>query len=129
MTFTIKQALLGCGLIALVAAGCQEAEPTGAKGLRDIDIPPGFTFETSREVVVTVSATEEKIGGSHGALEIALPDGKVLYRGPLAVAQPLSVNLAVPTKDTDLLLKVGSSGRWLAGTAAIAGGVANFDFR
>jgi hypothetical protein len=129
MSFTIKQALFGFGLVALMAAGCQEAEPTGAKGLRDITIPPGFTFETTREVVVTVSATEEKIGATHGALEIALPDGKVLYRGPLAVAQPLSINLAVPTKDTDLLLKVGSSGHWLAGTAAIASGAATFDFR
>lgn len=113
-----------------MAAGCQDGAPTtGNAGLRDINIPPGFTFETTREVVVNVSATEEKLGGTHGALEIALPDGKVLYRGPLAAATPLAVNLAVPSKDADLLLKVGSSGKWLGGTAAIAAGAATFDFR
>lgn len=114
----------------MVAVGCQDGAPTGNTGsLRDITIPPGFTFETTREVVVNVSATEDKLGGTHGALEIALPDGKVLYRGPLAASTPLAVNLAVPTKDADLLLKVGSSGKWLGGTAAIASGTASFDFR
>lgn len=114
----------------MMAVGCQDGAPAGnTSSLRDITIPAGFTFETTREVVVNISATEEKLGASHGALEIALPDGKVLYRGPLAASTPLAVNLAVPTKDGDLLLKVGSQGKWLGGTAAIASGTASFDFR
>ncbi len=109
-----------------LAMACSSGSTPHAPGLRDVTVPADFAFETTREVVVAVHARATTLGASHAALEIALPSGQVLYRGPIAAATPASLTLAVPTKDTELLLRVGAGDRWIAATAAIAAGQAQF---
>ncbi len=121
--------LVGCSLFAILAVGCQEAAPSGPDSLRNVKVPEGFDFATSRSVALTVNATEDKMGAAQGLLEVALPSGEVLHRGPVTAGTPLTLNLSVPTKDADLLLKVTAGDKRLDGTAAIADGTAAFDVR
>lgn len=111
----------------LLAAGCDggSAAPRPS-GLRDVPVPAGFDFATTREVVVEVRASEATLGASHGALEVALPTGQVIYRGPVAAAAPTVLHLPVPTKDAELLLRLGVSGGWRAASAGITDGAAVF---
>ena len=115
--------ILGSGLINAVAAaalmsvlGCAQGTgegntPEQPQSLRDVQIPQDFTFATSRAVSVTVSANAETLGAETGALEVARADGRVLYRGPLSVSQPLSLNLSVPTKDDVVKLRLSANGQ------------------
>lgn len=122
--------LVGCSLFAILAVGCQEAATPAPDSLRNVKVPAGFDFATSRSVALTVSATEQKLGAAQGLLEVALPGGEVLHRGPVSAGTPLTLNLSVPTKDVDLLLKVTAGDKRLDGTAAItADGAAAFDLR
>ncbi len=107
-------ALAGAALVTVVgcAQGAGDAGNTDQpKTLRDVEIPADFTFATSRAVALTVGATEESIGAPTAALEVARADGAILYRGPLSVATPLTLNLAVPTKDSALKLKISANGQ------------------
>lgn len=122
--------LAGCTLIAMLAAGCQDAAAPTPDSLRNVKVPDGFDFATSRSVALTVSASEDKLGTSQGLLEVALPSGEVLHRGPVNAGTPLTLNLSVPTKDADLLLKVTAGDKRLSGTAGIqADGQASFEIR
>lgn len=107
-------ALAGAALVSVV--GCAQGigdgnNPEQPKTLRDIEIPEDFTFATSRAVSVTVSANSANIGAETGALEVARADGRVLYRGPLSVSQPLTLNLAIPTKDDVVKLRLSANGQ------------------
>jgi hypothetical protein len=107
-------ALAGAALVTVV--GCAQGTgdsntPDQPQTLRDIEIPQDFTFATSRAVSVTVSAAQATIGADTGALEVARADGRVLYRGPLSVSQPLTLNLAIPTKDDVVKLRLSANGQ------------------
>lgn len=107
-------ALAGAALVSVV--GCAQgteggANPDEPKSLRDVEIPADFTFATSRAVALTVSASQESIGAPAAALEVQRADGRVLYRGPLSVQTPLTLNLAVPTKDDSVKLKLSANGQ------------------
>jgi len=108
------QALAGAALLTVV--GCAQGtdgtngtdEPTS---LRDVEIPADFTFATSRAVALTVAASQETLGAPSAALEVQRADGRVLYRGPLSAQTPLTLNLAVPSKDDTVKLKLSANGQ------------------
>jgi len=107
-------ALAGAALISVVGCAQQGGEPNNPEqptSLRDVEIPEDFTFATSRGVALTVEANQDTLGAASGALEIARTDGRVLYRGPLSAGTPLTLNLAVPTKDDALKLKLSANGQ------------------
>lgn len=105
--------LAGAALVTVVgcAQGTDGTNNPEQKTLRDVEIPADFTFATSRAVALTVGASEASIGAPTAALEVARADGAVLYRGPLSVSTPLTLNLAVPTKDSALKLKISANGQ------------------
>ena len=102
---------------ALLAAGCTFGpRPTGgssggpdekgvaaAMPLAEAKVPAGFTFAATQSVDVTVQADDKLLKpGQVAGVEVARPDGKVLYRGPVFAEQPARIALAVPLKDKAL---------------------------
>lgn len=113
-TTIVINALAGAALVSVVGCAQQAGDantPDQPQTLRDVEIPEDFTFATSRGVALTVAANEATIGAPTAALEVARADGRVLYRGPLSVGSPLTLNLAVPTKDDSLKLKLSANGQ------------------
>ena len=110
---TLINAIAGAALVSVVgcAQGAGEGNTDQPTSLRDVEIPEDFTFATSRGVALTVAASQETIGAETAALEVARADGRVLYRGPLSVSQPLTLNLAVPTKDSSVMVKLNANGQ------------------
>lgn len=127
--------------VAYVALGAALALPTACapgadnqgkkapESLRDVEIPPDFTFATSRPVALTISAEASVLGGQAGALEIARPDGRVLYRGPLTAENTLALNLVVPTKDEEVQLKLQANQQEHVATVRVVDGAATQVFR
>ena len=122
----IRIGTLCLAVSAIAAAGCAEMptedglDPTSGPTLRDIEIPEDFTFATSRGVTLSVQVEDTAISAPMAAMEVALPSGAVIYRGPLAKGTPLNVDLSVPTKDTQLKLKLKSDSQTLEAEVAIA---------
>lgn len=116
-------ALAGAALVSVVGCaqqGTETSNPEQPQSLRDVQIPEDFTFATSRGVALTVAADEASIGAPSAALEVARADGRVLYRGPIAAGTPLNLNLAVPTKDNALKLKLNANGTERTAEVAIS---------
>lgn len=85
----------------------QQTIPT----LRDVEIASDFTFATTRSVALTVRADKGSTGSESAALEVARPDGKILFRGPIHGDRPLTLDLNVPTKDAELRVKLSANGK------------------
>jgi hypothetical protein len=93
---------------AAALAGCERTPHTS---LKDAKIPAGFTFATSREVSVKLSGGAAALPASGvGSLEIARPDGKVLYRGRLDARTPVRVKLPVPNNHGQLVATLEGPG-------------------
>ena len=75
--------------------------PEAPQRLRDIDIPQGFDFATTREV--TVTADRPGLG-----VALALPGGPHLYRGALG---PEGRRLAVPRAVESLVVTLREGDR------------------
>lgn len=107
--------------VLLLVAGCTTPTPepsdAPAEGLAGVEIPADFVFATTRGVHLSVRAAE----GSSSTLLVALPNGQLLYRGPI-LAQGLS--LGVPTKDTTLKVTLQGDGASVDHDVPIEGGVA-----
>lgn len=94
----------------LVAVAC--APEPAPNDLRSVQIPPDFTFATSRAVTVVVAGSPESLGAAQaGILTLQLPDGGILYKGPLLAGRAVEVELVVPTKDATLWLELAVEGR------------------
>ena len=76
----------------------QESLPTS---LADATVPADFTFATTQAVTVDVKVSAEVLpAGETGALVIASPTGRFLYRGAVQSGIPLQLKLALPTAQT-----------------------------
>ena len=95
MTTSASVSLRAGAVLWLLIAACER--PASSK-LKDVQVPEGFTFQTSRSVVLGISAPAAM--GS-GTLEVARADGRLLYRGSLSSA-PLKVRLGLPTGESAL---------------------------
>jgi hypothetical protein len=85
---------LALGLSQGLWACAPDGGPTSSTpGLRDVDIPAGFDFATTSLVRLTADVP---LGTR---LEVQLPGGAVIYRGPAPAG---ALELSVPTKDTTL---------------------------
>ncbi len=73
--------------------------------LANTKVPPGFTWQNSRSVAVNLTGKAALIPqGEPAMLELARPDGVVLYQGRLTAKQPsVDLNVAVPNKDQKLI--------------------------
>ncbi len=123
--------ILGVALLALPLFACDPAGNGSDKkpeSLRDIEIPADFTFQTSAPVALQVAAAPELVANGGGALEVARPDGKVLYRGPLT-SQPLNLELVLPSKDEQVHLTLTANGRQYAADVAVSNQGASHRFQ
>jgi len=95
-------------LLPLAFAACQRAPQAE---LKDIKVPPGFTFANSRSVKVAITVSADKLPASGtGRLEIARADGKLLFQGIAHAQRPFSMELGAPLKDAQLIATLyGSS--------------------
>lgn len=118
---------LALGLSTFAACTEQPSSPQPAT-LGDVQVPPSFTFATTKAVALSVSATSEKIGGAQGALSVERADGKVLFRGPIEASKPLAVKLMIPSKDDALRLRLSSRDGELTSDVPVAAGSATYQF-
>jgi len=52
----LKKSIFLFAIVAIVVSqGCKKTEPTSEKGMDDMKAPAGFTFETTREVTISIS--------------------------------------------------------------------------
>jgi hypothetical protein len=92
--------------------------------LKEAKIPSGFTFANTRSVKVSLALP----ANAQGSLQIALADGKVLYRGP-ANAQAATVKLAVPLKEQALIATLTRAGGTSKLQLPISAGAASGSFQ
>jgi hypothetical protein len=122
----VSCALLSAGLGGFSCRSSTDKAPT----LGTIKTPPSFTFATSAPVAVEVAAEPGTLGEADAAaLDIQLPDGRILYQGPLRVGKQLNLRLSIPTKDKELRFRVRGIDLDRTSTVAIAAGRASHTFR
>jgi len=111
---------------AAMTSGCQQPQLP----LDQITVPSDFTFANTRSVTVEIGASQAVLGDTGWAkLEIARPDGQVLYRGPLGANRPVQVHLAVATKDDTLpTTMITSDGGRHQVNVPVAGDTATYTF-
>jgi hypothetical protein len=117
-------------IVSLICGALVACSKTPPRPLGDAVIPPGFTFATTRGVELNVAAEEALVSPTGvAAIEVKLPDGKLLFRGPVRSGIPLRIRLAVPTKDDHLRVSFLGGAVQRATNIAIANGVAAHTFR
>ena len=122
--FGPPELLITCSLPLLALTGCtSEAPEAGNASLRDVSIPPGFTFQTSNSVALEIAPDDAVFESTPDApVEVRRPDGAVLYRGAVRKGTPLKVEVAVPTAVKSLELSVGRQRSTMPINAPAAGG-------
>ena len=76
------------------------AASLGSPGIDKLSVAPDFTFANTRTVALDLKASAEVLGKSGWAsVQIARPDGKLLYQGPIGVGHPLTARIALASKD------------------------------
>ncbi len=116
-----KQALTTLALGLGLATGCAVSEAPldqPANDLASVQIPEGFDFATTRGVQLTAAVQPGTM------MEVALPSGAVLYRGP---APASGLGLSVPSKDTTLHIKATHDGVSKDVQVAVVDGAAHFE--
>lgn len=115
------------GFLALAACGKAHPNPP----LKDVKVPPGFTFATSHSVEVNVSAQASALPADGKSLfEMSRADGKVLYKGRIDSAKPVHVKLSVPLKDGELIATLlGPDGKMTSVKMPIENHAATYAFR
>jgi hypothetical protein len=111
----IHAMFVGTVLGGALAAGCttetDAPAPSAQEPLRALEIAPDFTFATTRSVSLRVEATAASLGGARtGALEIARPDGKVLYRGPILANRGVELPLVMPAAARSVHVRIKGDG-------------------
>ena len=95
------RALAVAAVLATPLAGCTWGTPQPS--IDKLSVPKDFTFANTRSVAVQIDAGKAMLGASGWAsLELARPDGKLVYKGAIGAGHPLSLKLAVAHKDAAL---------------------------
>lgn len=114
---------LGC--VALLSAACQGRSDS----LASVPVPSGFTFSTTRTVELKVSGSAEVLGGPEAVVEVALPSGEAVYRGPLRAGVTRDLWVTVPKKDGALRYAISGTENRVEGTISITRDQATLDLR
>ena len=90
--------------LTLCACGKIPEQGANAKLFGQSSAAPGFNFQTTRPVALTITAQASALGGTASApLRIARPDGQIVYRGRIGAAKAVHMNLPVATKDAQFV--------------------------
>lgn len=98
----MKHVIIAATSVFLFAAcgtdlGTDLDPPAPGSTLRDVVVPEGFAFETSRSVELSVRAGSDVLPDGQGLVEIRRPNADVVYRGPIFADRENTVALALPT--------------------------------
>lgn len=92
------------GFVGCSQGATPDATPsTGA--LEDVAVPSDFTFQTNRAIKVAVTASPAAVQQG-AALEIVREDGRRLFRGPIRGNRPVVLDAVVPTKDSNVSVRL-----------------------
>ncbi|GAB4294548.1 MAG: hypothetical protein Kow0090_09320 [Myxococcota bacterium] len=106
--------LLSCGDDAASDGKSAYAEVTGGisndvdalASLRDVEIPPHFRFQTTREVALKIEIDPPALGKSYIAfIKIRTSDDKVVYKGAVK-EDGMTLRLPIPLSEGALLISV-----------------------
>ncbi len=125
--------IFAVGVFALGLAACQSSPEAGdqnpEKGFAGGEIGKDFNFTTTRSVGLEVAPPADFGDASGLAVQVSLPDGKVLYKGGAAPGKTLKLALAVPSKDQKLDIEVkNAAGQTRLTQATIEKGQAKASF-
>ncbi len=95
--------------------------------MEDVSIPSDFTFQTNRAIKVAVSASPAAVQQG-AALEITRADGRRLYRGPIKANRPVVLDAVVPSKDTNVSVRLLARDQVRTAQVDISSGNANTRF-
>jgi hypothetical protein len=105
-------------------------KPEPAPTFATTKVPDGFTFSAIRPVQLSIAADPKLLpAGASASLEIARPDGALLYRGPLTSKAPLQLKVPLATKDSRLTARLKGAGPVQSITLEIAGDSAAHTFQ
>lgn len=126
MKHLIAAISLSVGMIACGNAGLDTSAPVPGEGatLRDVVVPEGFAFESTRPVDIAINASSEALPDGQGAVEVRRPGGEVVYRGPVFADRDLSVAFAMPTAEAELEVELRSAAGVRKTTVAVSDGAA-----
>jgi hypothetical protein len=92
-------ALAGCTLKDSPLVQPAEEAPVGAS-LENTAVPADFTYQTTRNVTLTLSAEDALFDANRVAgIEITNQKKAIVFQGPMRMGEPLVLNLPLPTKD------------------------------
>ena len=114
--------------LILLSACVSGTSPHGT--LATTPIPAGFAFKAIRPVQVAVSAAATLLpAGAYGSVELARPDGALLYKGPITSQSPLNVSVPLASKDSKLTARLVLAGGTKSITLDVAGDTAAHSFQ
>lgn len=110
-------------LVAAAASGCNadEAVTPTSDPLREVQIPEDFTFSMSRGVALEVTADQALSFHAPLAVQVSLPDGATLYRGPLEAGQAKHIEVLAPRAAEALVVELSGRSKNLTKRVAVDG--------
>lgn len=95
---------MAAALMALAACGTEGS--TGSQDpLRQVDIPEGFAFQTTRALTLTLQAGLTALPEG-GVLTVRRADGALIYSGALLPDRVMKLQLMAPTSDPRLHIEL-----------------------
>ncbi len=95
---------MAAALMALAACGTEA--PSGSQDpLRQVEIPEGFTFQTTRALTLTLQAGLTALPAG-GVLSIRRADGALIYSGALVPDRVMKLQLMAPVSDPRLHIEL-----------------------
>jgi hypothetical protein len=115
--------VLGLSALTLAAAGCDADEPVTptAEPLRQVEIPEDFTFSMSRGLSLEVTADEALAFHAPLAVQVSLPDGGKLYRGPIEAGAAKHIEVLAPRAADELVIELTGRSKALSKRVAVDG--------
>lgn len=74
------------------------------------EVPSEFTFDMTQKAVVAVTATPELLQGKAATMEVLRADGRVVYRGRVMNSEAVRMNLPIPVRDSELVVRLTAAG-------------------
>ena len=74
------------------------------------EVPAEFTFDMTQKAVVAVTATPELLQGKAATMEVMRADGRVVYRGRVMNSGAVRMNLPIPVRDSELVVRLIAAG-------------------
>ena len=115
---------------ALAACDADEAkERPSSEPLRQVDIPSDFTFAMSRGLELQVSADAALAPFAPLAVQVSLPTGEALFRGPIEAGATRTIEVLSPLATRELQVKLTGRSKTVEATASFVGSRAQVELR